>query len=277
MLTKNDWIKTNFDERLRNKDLPFNVTLNPYDFFDLDFHKASENLCLELSDLYPKLAVAFSGGMDSEYIVRKFHSLKIPILPIIVSCRNPSEERHALNVCKELKIVPKVIQLSEYDFLRYYKKYLYDTLAVPGYNSTQVVVAKEFCEREKYTLISGGHLIGEDKEAISEKNFAGLTDIDHYTDYFFTSVDTIHFYLYNIEIVYSMLPKKYEKGTTWQEYKSQLYGVAYRDKIKAKYSQQTSDILNLMLNNLSSRNYETYSWSKSEILQIFNKYKKYKK
>lgn len=266
MLTKNDWLKTNFVERTLNKNIPFKAIINPYEFVETDFHTASKNLCLELSDLYPKLAVAFSGGMDSEYIVRKFHSLKIPILPIIVVCRNPFEERHALNVCKELGIVPKIIQLSEYDFLGYYKKYLYDTLAVPGYNSTQVVVAKEYCDSVKYTMITGGNLIGED-DIIQDKNFIWISDVDLY-------VDVINFYLYNMEIVYSMLPKEYEKGTTWQEYKSHLYGIEYREKIKAKYSKQTSDILNLMINNLSSRNYETYSWSKSEILQIFNKHKK---
>lgn len=272
MLVKNDWLSTNFEERVVDKNIPFRASFRPYKFKEKSFDDACNDVCLELYEKYENLSLAFSGGMDSEYILRKFHSMNIPILPIIVCCRNPEEERYAFKICKELKIVPKVIQLSEYDFLKYYKKYIYEQLGCPGYNSTQIVVAKEFSETQKSTLIVGGNLIGED-DFINDEKFVWISDIDLYADHFFQGVNNINFYFYNMEIVYAMLPKEYSPNIKWQEYKSVLYGVEYREKIKAKYSEQTKYILDKMHKKLANRNYEICSWSKSEVLEIFNNYK----
>ncbi len=273
MLVKNDWINSNFHERLTDRNSKFIVSFKPYNFKEMCFDDACTEACWEIYEKCKKLYVAFSGGMDSEYILRKFHSLGIPITPVIVCCRNRTEELYAFEVCKELKIVPKVIRLTEYEFLTYYKKYIYDIFGGAGYNSTQVVVAKQLAEADGATLLVGGHLIGEDDECISDDFFAWAVDIDYYADYCFTGTNTIYFYLYSMEIVHAMFPTDYTSKTKWQEYKSRLYGVKYRDKVKAKYSEQTKKVLDEMQKTLTNRNYEIHSWTKSEILEIFNSQK----
>ena len=62
-----------------------------------------------------KLNLFFSGGMDSECMLRCFTELKIPVNPvIIIHCGEESapEAQQALRICKELSLVPTIINID---------------------------------------------------------------------------------------------------------------------------------------------------------------------
>jgi hypothetical protein len=63
----------------------------------------------------PILNVFFSGGTDSECLVRCFHKMKIPINPLIIKHKQwpyASETVIALDVCSELGITPTIFELD---------------------------------------------------------------------------------------------------------------------------------------------------------------------
>lgn len=67
------------------------------------------------SSYTPKLNVFFSGGMDSECLLRCFHQSKFPVTPIIirhVHAQRAEETVNALKVCEELNLHPTIFNLN---------------------------------------------------------------------------------------------------------------------------------------------------------------------
>ena len=90
-------------------------------------HKIARLLYDRLKSLTPKINVFFSGGIDSECIVRSFHTQGIPINPIIMIHKhvpNSAETLRAKRVCKELGLIPTLIDINLLDL--YTKNILYD-------------------------------------------------------------------------------------------------------------------------------------------------------
>jgi asparagine synthetase B (glutamine-hydrolysing) len=266
MLTKNNWITSNIYDRAFDKSVDFRVSLNPYEFKDINFIEASEYTCHEIYKDYQNLYLALSGGMDSEYVLRAFYRAGISITPIIVCCGNEKENQYAYNVCNELQIVPIVLKISEEDFLRKYYE-IYSKINGVGYNTTQVLFAAEYAQNVDGMLITGNHFIGDGDELIADEHYATLNEWDFYTDFF--SYKNIDFFLYTIEIAYSMMPRKYVK---WNMYKHELYGIEYRNKEKAIYSLSAKQILQRMSSSLISKQHGC-KWTKQKFLSIFEKYK----
>jgi hypothetical protein len=62
-----------------------------------------------------KINLFFSGGMDSECLLRCFNELDIPVVPIVISHYhepNAAETLNAWNVCKDLNLKPLVFNLN---------------------------------------------------------------------------------------------------------------------------------------------------------------------
>ena len=63
----------------------------------------------------PKINLFYSGGMDSECMLRCFHQLKIPINPIILVHHHHSDAKEtvdALKLCKSLSITPTIFNIN---------------------------------------------------------------------------------------------------------------------------------------------------------------------
>lgn len=61
------------------------------------------------------LALLFSGGMDSEVMVRSFHKAKVPFKIYIIQFmdnKNNHDTAHAFRVCEELNMTPIVLELD---------------------------------------------------------------------------------------------------------------------------------------------------------------------
>jgi len=82
-----------------------------------------------LREYTPKLNFFFSGGIDSESVLRCFHERKIPINPVIIRHKhypNSDEMIIARQVCLELNLTPQIIDI---DFFELFKN---DTLHLLG-------------------------------------------------------------------------------------------------------------------------------------------------
>ena len=266
MLTKNNWLQSNIKDRFIDKSVNLELSINLYPFKCMTFNEAADYTCKEIYKEYKNLYLALSGGLDSEYVLRAFHRNNIPIQPIIVCCGNEKENEYAYKACNELQITPIIINVSERLFLEYFLQYICMNGGI-GYNSTQRVFAHEYACKNNGILITGENLLGDDKQTINDYEYAFINEWDFYEELSFNK-NYINFFLYTAELTYAIAPRNYIR---WNEYKCLIYNIEYRNKMKAKYSEE----LSLILQKLSKPNNTKTSivWTKQKFFDIFEKYK----
>jgi len=270
MKTKNDWFTSNIAERFTDPGSPFDVNINLYPFKKIDFKSAVKLTIKEIANSYSNLYVALSGGLDSEFVLRAFNQLDISIIPIIVCYGNELENKYAYKVCKELSINPITISVSDNEYLECFTERIYKKFNGVGIHTTQVLFAADYVEKNNGVLITGNHLIGDGNEIISEENYASSNEWDFYVEYTHPSIVHIDLLLYTLEIAHASLPTS--NGNTWKNYKSELYNIKHREKIKPTYS---NDIIfklqELHLKRPAFRYRTEKTWSRSEFNDIFQK------
>ena len=129
MTTENNWLTHNLYERINNKNSNFNTTIEVKNYRPISFEQASQEVCEKLYSINNNIYIGLSGGLDSEYVFKKFHSLKIPFTPVIVygSCYK-YESDYAFQICKKYDIEPKVINIDEKNIILKHKFQIYDIL-----------------------------------------------------------------------------------------------------------------------------------------------------
>lgn len=235
MITKNDW----FTCKLNSID--FIPHIQPYNFNKLDFNIACEYTAKELHKRYSTIYVAYSGGLDSEYIVRTFHRLSIPIIPIIVSCGNKDENSFAINTCLELNIEPIIINVSEKDLLIKFYEFIFEPFKSIGINCTHAFFAADYVLANKNgVLITGNNLL---EDHANTNDDANINDWDFTLGYYNSKLTQIDFFLYDISTAFSMLPNIESINTiSVQQYKSYIYNIPFRTKIRPVFSNYFNQI-----------------------------------
>lgn len=267
MLTKNNWLYTNLDERIINPNSNFNVIFNLYSFKEMDFQSAADFTCQEIAKDFDNLFLALSGGMDSDFVLRCFHRNGVKIHPIIVSCCNDEENEYAYRLCDELKITPTIVKINEEEFLNFYENHIHKKLNSVGYNSTQMLIAEKTAEELQGCLVTGNHFIGDGDDMITDEIYLISNEWDCYSFY---NGKTIDFFLYTPEILYALMPKEY---VTWNVHKQKTYGIPYRKKMRPKYSEETLKRLKEMSRNRPETRRTGIVQSKDEFFNLFDRYK----
>jgi hypothetical protein len=270
MITKNNWVACNLDERFTNPVSDYILTLTPYPFKPVDFNSAVEMTVKEIASNYGNLFLALSGGYDSEFVLRAFHKYGVPITPVIVLYGNEVESRYAYKVCDELRITPVEIKVTDEQFIEYYYEKIYKKFNVPGgFHATQSLFAAEYIEKNNGTLIIGGHVMSNGNTNIADE-FSDTTEWDFYTHYLYPAVNAIDFYLYTAEIAYSVMPQ--HNTGTWSEHKHKLFNIEYREKIRPKYPRIVIDKLKEIIGDVTTYKHQNgYTWTREEFEQIFEK------
>jgi hypothetical protein len=267
MITKNNWISSNLPDRYDSPETDFLLTLKPYPFKQLSFEDAVEMTVKEISGKYSNLHLALSGGYDSEFILRTFHKYNIPITPVIVLYCNDVEVQYAYKACKELGIVPVEVRITDDQFVNYFYEKIFKKFNGIGFHATHVLFAAEYTEQHNGTLLTGGHFIGTNHTNISE-DWGSTCEWDFYTGYVYPSVNKIDFYLYTVELIYSMFPDHTEGN--WSYYKHKLLNLEYREKIRPVYSKELIQRLRTMLGKREDfRHIVEYEWAREEWYSIF--------
>lgn len=270
MLTKHNWFDTTLRRRAINKSCDFKIITNPYYFKYLSFDTAADYTCEEIYKNYKNLYVAFSGGADSEFVLRCFHRNNIPVKPVIVKCGNPWEIRYAFKTCDSLKLEPIVIEISEDVLVDFYIENILNKFDGVGYNSTHNLIASRYVSQfNEAKIISGNHFISDGNKVIDDREYFFAYEWDFYTDYFLNDCNNINFFIYTIEIVYSMMPRCY---VTWGKYKHEIYNIKLRDKMRHYYNYNTQLRLKQLLKIIKPKATGEI-WSKHKFYSYFNNYK----
>jgi hypothetical protein len=269
-ISKNNWITTNLPERYTNREANFVLTFNPYPFKKMLFEDAVEMTVKEIASKYSNLYLALSGGYDSEFILRAFHKHGVPITPIIVLYGNEAERAYAYKACNELVLTPIEITITDNQFINYFYEKIYQKFNGIGFHGTQVLFAAEYVEKHGGTLLTGGHFIGTFDNSIAD-DYASTCEWDFYTDYLYPTINKIDFYMYSLELTYSMFPDHNEGK--WAYYKHQLLNLEYRDKIRAVYSLDVVKRLRAMLGKREDYAHTVeMEWTREEWDKIFENY-----
>lgn len=274
MFTKNNWLYSNIKQRIIDPsiDLFVNINLRNITVKKLSFEDACDYNVNQIKNSYnKKIYIAFSGGMDSEKIVRVFHRNKIDFLPIIVICDDNKEETQiAFDVCKELSLDPVVLHMTENDLKYVLFIDILTTLKSIGIYAAQHIFASKFVTLEKGILIDGAEML--DSEGPIKNTKIGLNDWDIYPYGLLSNVSiSIPFYYYTPEIFYSFVERVDEKSDdTIQTFKSKLYQIKNRPKYRAKYQNTLYKFAHFMSekNKKLSKNYFIFG-NKLETLKFF--------
>ena len=121
MFYKNDWFTWYYDgvEKGPKTSLDSKFTISVRPTIDRKVKSFKEEVLLNASltrDLFSEpFDLLFSGGADSEIMLRAYHELKIPVNVFIFKYENDYNRvdiSHALRICSELNITPKVIDFN---------------------------------------------------------------------------------------------------------------------------------------------------------------------
>ena len=119
MIIENNWLVTNIKSRLQDSFLEFDVSITNYPYSVVSFETACNNVAKKIQNLNKPIYIGYSGGADSEFVVRLFNTLNIPFTSITVKGPgNFYEYEYASYLYKELPEINKhIIEISERDYV----------------------------------------------------------------------------------------------------------------------------------------------------------------
>jgi hypothetical protein len=132
MFYKGNWLAWTYDGvKFGNKATPqskFEFQINKTILRPLKSHKQEllENTRVIRDSFNEPFDLLFSGGIDSEIVLRCHVELKIPINVFIFKYKkdyNCHDVRHALRICEELNVTPTVI---DFDLAKFFENDAYD-------------------------------------------------------------------------------------------------------------------------------------------------------
>jgi hypothetical protein len=132
MFYKDNWLSWSYDTvKFGNKTLSnskFKLHIEKYTSRPLKSHKEEllENARLIRDSFTEPFDLLFSGGLDSEIVLRCYHELRIPINVFIFKYKNNYNHKdiaHALRICNELNVTPTII---DFDLAKFFENDAYD-------------------------------------------------------------------------------------------------------------------------------------------------------
>jgi hypothetical protein len=233
MPSENNWFSHNLKDRLNDHNSDFDIDLRASSCRKISFEDATREACEKLHRVNPKIYIGLSGGIDSEYVFRKFHSYNIPHEAVIVySPCYDNECSIAFNLCNEYNIKPTILNITESDIVSRCKLEIKDKLNSFGIGGVPALCVAEYARDMGGIYIKAEHMVGD----IEDKVAVEVNEWDFYNDVLYPET-TYDFFMYTPEIVYSMVNAMGD--TDPQTFKCNLYDIKYREKIFADYNRIT--------------------------------------
>lgn len=247
MTAENNWIVSNIQERLSNKICDFNISINIDKYEKLSFEDASTGVCNKLASISNNIYISLSGGVDSEYVFKKFYSLNIPFTPVIVKSSCYEEETLlAINLCNSYNINPVVIEVTEDEIFNIFYKKIHKDLNGYGIFRVPALLVAEYASNNNGICVYGEHLLGKLRNNI----IIEINEWDFYPSTYYNN--TYNFFIYTPEIVYSLL-NSINPNEDYQTFKCRLFNIIYRDKIKPKVSDYILNYYRVLKNNNNNK------------------------
>jgi len=240
MTTKHNWITSNIRDRLVDPACDFKLFVRPETPRYVNFDAAVKEVVYEITSIGKPIFVGYSGGMDSEYVIRAFMRYGIPFKPITIETTGNQEElSYAKEFYKHNDIEPIIIKVPEIDMVKQYYHTIVKKLNGRGQNSTANVIAGAYVKDRGGVFVMAEHLIDDGRIAANEW--------DYYNDGLFGEGNTVHFFNYTPEICCSII-RKLNFRKPIQEAKSELYNLTLRPKFNYEgYSEKYFEYMRAVL------------------------------
>jgi hypothetical protein len=225
-MTLNNWFDTTLKNRSKDY-CDFDFTIKPYTFTPKPFLESCREQALTLSKTYDKLYVAYSGGLDSELVLKCFIEQDLPITPILLETPyNKIESEWAKEYCHNNSIQLKILNLSEEQFITELKSRTIDK-CLPILLGGLPLIIGDYIKEDGGRLLTGyGECLWPD---LGKTNLLEFCEYDYYLDVH----DDCHpsgFLTYSLEVLHSLV-NDIDMNIDIQEAKSKLYGLNPRDKM----------------------------------------------
>ena len=253
MSTHLDWFRSNIRERLIDPNAGLKLDLNPYPFREMSFHDAADYTANLIDETHDKIFVSFSGGADSEYVMRTFHRNYIEITPILIETSgNKKELSYAYQCCDDLGYDPVVLHIDDASYLRWYNRITKEVNGI-GIYCIPSIVACEYAKNNNGVLIIGEHVLDTDK--LSNEIKPGVNEWDFYNELFVGEEHNIPFFNYTVELCYAMV--KAMRDVPLHVFKAALYGTKLRPIMDYEFSQEFTAVRNVI--NRTRKNHPNYT------------------
>jgi len=218
MILKNNWFRTNIEDLHKDVYAKIKLEYDAGDFIPTNFTDSTKKIALEIQTKYDHIYVAYSGGMDSEYVVRLFHKNNIKFTPVCAWPEATRQIQYAYSVCKELNLNPIIIKLNDDDIL--------EIIEEMNIKVSTLINQPPICAICKLAKKLDSDAIVVTGENFFDDAFAPR-EMHVYNDLITKYRNMIlPFFLYNQHIVYEILVAKQSKA--------QLYNIPFRKKIRTK-------------------------------------------
>lgn len=266
MLVENNWITSNVVEKSNNNRLDFRVTINPYTYKKVSFQQASEDVAVKIESLGRPIYIAFSGGADSEYVVRTFNRLGIPFKAITVNTTgNLYELAYAKRVYDEFPNIEKeILDLTNpKEFLKGYID-IVKTFGAAVINSVGSVEAMKYVKSKNGLLVTGDSFLGYgfDKNGIKKLD---VCEWDFYGDWIDPNL-VAPFFFYDLPMTNSFT-SLFDNSDN-EQFKSSLFSTIWRPKFKTHFlDSKIYDVINT-INKSTTFSRKEIIYSRDEFLSL---------
>lgn len=224
-MTKNSWFLSTLENRKITHDCNFDFDIYPYFFEGKSFIDSSKQQAREMMEKYDKIYLSYSGGLDSEFILKIFNDQKLPIIPVLIETPfNTEEVLWAKKYCSTRKIKLEIISLTSEEFINKLKtRSLIKGLPVL-LGGLPNIVSDYVSGRGGYLLTGHGDPFGYEKETLLE-----FCEWDYYLNVY-NQKHPGSFLNYSLEVLYSFV-KEFDNTIDIQQAKAKLYGLEMRPKL----------------------------------------------
>lgn len=263
-MTKDNWITSNICDRLSNPSCNFEIQIKFRPPVYVNFERAVKETAEEIARLGKKIYVGYSGGLDSEFVVKKLLQFNIPFTPVTVDTPgNKQEIAYAKSFYQENSLNHILINVSEKEMVENFYKTIFTKLNGRGQNSTSNIVIGNYVESQGGLFLMAEHLLDGDS--------IGANEWDFYNDAIFANGNTLHFFNYTPEICYSLIDSL-DFNKPYQERKAELFGVGLRPKYDYDdYSNQYRKLMRMIMKTRKSTpNWNSCMGDPKQFLQRFH-------
>lgn len=228
MTVKHNWLTTSLSQRSPKNLCDLTVTINPYAFNEDSFHSNAVRVAKEICDLHKNVYILYSGGLDSEYIIKTFLDNKLPFTPLVIMTPfNMEELRYVITFMVTHNLKPFIMRYNHSNFLSRMKEISHQR----GYNMSMLTVTLDVCDiiSDKHGCVIMGTGEAANHAPPGTDPFIVFGEYEFYLDHH-PGNHIGSFYTYDLALHYSYA-KEIDRTVDLQTAKSQLYRLPHRQKV----------------------------------------------
>lgn len=271
MITENNWFRTNIKEIAVDNSKLLNVQITNYPYTKKSFLDASRDVCFKIAAMNKPIYVAYSGGMDSEFVISQFKKYNIPFTAITTLIKgNWIELQYAKHYYKKNPDIQKVILHDIVDYKVFFTKFyeLVKKFNCPAVNAVQILHSAEYVKAQNGIIVIGDHLMGSNYNSSDNIMLIGTSDWDHYYDSISEQL-VVPFFYYDLPITQSFVSQFNTMEAS--EFKKFMYdGISYRPKMVPDYSKlvETSKVYNDIVSTIVPKTSYEVTYTKEQFLTM---------